>query len=106
MMNVTIERRHKCLSVSGEEEGRCGCGVSVIHRGIPHGGACPPSGGAHGSGQYPWPKGGRGVLELWPGWSAGGGGSQYPVGGSDGIHIKGSPTMGDRPHGITGVGPT
>jgi hypothetical protein len=27
IMNVAIERRHKCLTVGGEEEGRCGCGV-------------------------------------------------------------------------------
>jgi hypothetical protein len=46
-----------CLTVSGEEEGRCG--VGVIHRGIPHGGTCPPGWGAHGKGQYPWPKGGE-----------------------------------------------
>jgi hypothetical protein len=62
IMNVTIERRHKCLNVSGEEEGRCVC--DVVQKGIPHGGACPPAGHAHGSGQYPWPEGGVGVLEL------------------------------------------
>jgi hypothetical protein len=38
------------------------------------------------------------VLELWPGWRAGGGGDQYPVGG-DGGHIR------DPPTGITSVGP-
>jgi hypothetical protein len=39
---------------------RCGCSVSVLHRGIPHGGACPPAIGAHGGGgQYPWPEGGE-----------------------------------------------
>jgi hypothetical protein len=61
--NVTIERRRKYLTVGGEE-GRCGCDVGVIHKGIPHGGACPPTGGAHGGGQYPCPKSGGGVLEL------------------------------------------
>jgi hypothetical protein len=65
-MNGTIKRRHKCLTVGGEEEGHYGYGV--VHRGIPHSGACPPAGGAHDDGgQYPWPKGGGGVLELWPG---------------------------------------
>jgi hypothetical protein len=50
----------------------------VIHRGIPHGGACPLAGGAHdGGGQYPWLESGGGVLELWPGWPAGDGGGQY-----------------------------
>jgi hypothetical protein len=62
-----------CLTVGGEEEHRYGIGA--IHRGIPHGRACPPSGGSHGGGQYPWPIGGRGVLELWSGCSAEGGGS-------------------------------
>jgi hypothetical protein len=51
-----------CLTVGGEEEGRCSIGV--IHGGIPHSGACPLGGGAHDGGQYPWPKGGGGVLEL------------------------------------------
>jgi hypothetical protein len=74
IMNVTIDSRHKCFTVGGEEEGRCGCGVGVIHRGIPHGGACPLAGGAHGGDQYLWPKGLGVVLELWPGWPAGGGG--------------------------------
>jgi hypothetical protein len=37
------------------------CGIGVVHRGIPHGEACPLGGGAHGSGLYPWQKvGGRG----------------------------------------------
>jgi hypothetical protein len=54
------------------------------------------------------------VLELWPGWPAGGGGSQYPpgdgggqypVGGGDGDHVEVCPTTGDPPHSITGVGP-
>jgi hypothetical protein len=54
------------------------------------------------------------VLELWPGWPTGGGGSQYPpeggggqylaVGGGGG-HVGGYPAAGDHPHGITGVGP-
>jgi hypothetical protein len=35
IMNVTIERRHKCLTVGGDEEGRCDCGVGVIQGGIP-----------------------------------------------------------------------
>jgi hypothetical protein len=48
--NVIIERRHKCLTMGGEEEGRYGCGVGIIHGGIPHSGACPPIGGAHGGG--------------------------------------------------------
>jgi hypothetical protein len=65
--NVTIERRHKCLTVGEEEEGRYGCDVSVIHGGIPHGGACRPAGGTHDGGQYPLPEGRGGVLELWPG---------------------------------------
>jgi hypothetical protein len=29
--NVTIERMHKCLTIGGEEEDRCGCDVGVIH---------------------------------------------------------------------------
>jgi hypothetical protein len=42
---------------------------------FPTRGACLPTGGAHGSGdQFPWPEGGGGVLKLWPGRSAGGGG--------------------------------
>jgi hypothetical protein len=65
--NVTIERRHKCLTIGEEEEDRCGCGVSVVHGGIPHGGACRPARGTHNGGQYPLPEGGGGVLELWPG---------------------------------------
>jgi hypothetical protein len=73
---------HKSLTIGGEEEGHCGCGVDVIHGGIPHGGACPLARGAHGGGgQYLWPEGVGGVLELWPGWPAGGGGGQYPPGG-------------------------
>jgi hypothetical protein len=55
-----------------------------------------------------------GVLELWPGWTAGGdgsqylpkgGGSQYPPGGGGSGHIGGCPATGDPPHGITGGGP-
>jgi hypothetical protein len=61
---VTIESRHKYLTVGGKEEGRYGCGLGVIHRGIPHDGTCPPAGGAHGGGQYPRPNHGGGVLEL------------------------------------------
>jgi hypothetical protein len=61
IMNVTIERRHECLTVRGEEGHR---GVGVFHGGIPHGGACPLVGAAHGSNQYPWLEGGGGVLEL------------------------------------------
>jgi hypothetical protein len=54
------------------------------------------------------------VLELRPGWSAGGGGgqypsedggSQYPARGGGGGHIRGCPVAGDPPHGIMGVGP-
>jgi hypothetical protein len=54
------------------------------------------------------------VLELWPGWPAGGdgdqyppegGGGQYPVGGGSGGHVGGCPAMGDPPYDITGVGP-
>jgi hypothetical protein len=54
--NVIIARRHKCLIIDGEEEGRYGYGVGVAHRGIPHGGACPPTGGAHDGGSIPGPK--------------------------------------------------
>jgi hypothetical protein len=104
--DVTIESRHKCLNISGEEEGCYGCDVSFVHGGIPHGGACPPTGGAHGSSQHPWPEGGGGVLKHWPRWSTGGGGSQYPPGdgcsqlyaggGGGGDHIKGYPDC-ERP---------
>jgi hypothetical protein len=52
--NVTIESRHKCITVGGEEEGRYSCSVGVIHGVVPHGGACPPAGGAHGGSQYLW----------------------------------------------------
>jgi hypothetical protein len=84
-----------CLIIGGEEEGHC----SIVHRGIPHGGACPPGEGAHsiGDGQYPWPNDGGGVLELWPG------GGQYPAGGGGG-HVKVCVAVRDPPHGITGVG--
>jgi hypothetical protein len=58
IMNVTIERRHKCLTVSGEEEDGCDCSVGVIHEGIPHGSACPPAEDAHSGNPYRWPKGG------------------------------------------------
>jgi hypothetical protein len=54
------------------------------------------------------------VLELWPGWPAGGGGGQYPleggggqyppVGGGGG-HVGGYPAVGDPPDDITGGGP-
>jgi hypothetical protein len=76
--------------------------------------ACPPVGDAHGGGQYPWPEGGRGVLELWLEWSAEGGGGQYPARGSGnqylavgggGGHVGSCPTAGDPPHGIMCVGP-
>jgi hypothetical protein len=103
--NVTIEKMHKCLTVGGEEEGHCGCDVGVVHRGIFHSKACPPAGGAHDGGQYPWSKGRGGVLELWPGWSAGGGCGQYPAGGGGSSHIEVYPIAGDPPHGIPGVGP-
>jgi hypothetical protein len=103
-MKVTIESRHKCLTIVGEEESRCGCGVGVIYGGIPHGGACPSVGGVHGSDQYPWPEGEGGVLELWPRWLPGGGGDQYPPGGG-GAHVEGYSAAGDPPHDITGVGP-
>jgi hypothetical protein len=88
-MNVTIERRQKCLTDDGKEEGRYDCGIGVIHGGIPHGGACPPAGHVCGGGEYPWPKGGGGVLGLWLGWQVGGGGDQYPVGGSGGQYPAG-----------------
>jgi hypothetical protein len=54
------------------------------------------------------------VLELWPGWPTGDGGSQYPLecgggqyplGGGSGGHVGGCPAAGDPPHGITGGGP-
>jgi hypothetical protein len=89
IMNVTIERRHKYLTVNG------------IHGGIPHGGACPLAEDAHGGGQYLWPEGGGGVMELWSEWLAGGGGGQYPPeggggqlyagGGGGGGHVEGFP---------------
>jgi hypothetical protein len=54
------------------------------------------------------------VLELWPEWSAGGNGDQYPLeggggqypprGGYDG-HIGGCSAVGDPPYGIMGGGP-
>jgi hypothetical protein len=89
-----------------QEEGHCGCGVGVIYRGIPHGGACHLDGGAHGGGgQYPWPEGGGGgVLEPWLGWSVGGDGGQYPLAGGGGGHVRGCLTVGDPLHGITGGG--
>jgi hypothetical protein len=91
-----------CLTVGGEEEGWCG--ISVIHGGIPYCVACALGWGAHGGSQYPWPEGGEGVLELWPGCPAHSDGGQYLVGGSGG-HVKIYPAMGDPLHGITGVGP-
>jgi hypothetical protein len=111
IMNVRIER-HECLTIDGEEEGRCG--VDIVHGGIPHGRAYPPARGAHGGGQYPWSEAGGGVLKLWSEWPARGGGGQYPAGGGDGqyaagggggSHVKVCPAVGDPPHGITGVGP-
>jgi hypothetical protein len=55
------------------------------------------------------------VVELWPGWPAGGGadqclagsggGVQYLAGSSDGGHIRGCPTVGDPSHDIIDVGP-
>jgi hypothetical protein len=42
---------YMCLTIGDEEEGRSD--VGVVHRGIPHDRACPPSGGAHDSSQYP-----------------------------------------------------
>jgi hypothetical protein len=73
--NVTIERRHKCLTIGGEEKGHCGCGIGVAStEAFPNDEACPPAVGAHGGGQYPWPEDGGGVLELWPRWPAGGSG--------------------------------
>jgi hypothetical protein len=112
--NVTIERRHKCITVGGEEECRYGCGVGVIHGGIPQSGVCPPAGDAHDNGQYPWHEGGGVVLELCLRWPTGGDddhyppggcGSQYSTGGGDGGHIEGCPTVKDPPHDIMGVGP-
>jgi hypothetical protein len=47
--NGIIESRHKKLTIDGEEEGRWGCGVGVVHGGIPRDGACPLARGAHGS---------------------------------------------------------
>jgi hypothetical protein len=53
-MNRIIESRHKWFTIGDEEEGHCGCGVGVVHKGIPHSGACPLADGAHGGGnQYP-----------------------------------------------------
>jgi hypothetical protein len=112
IMNVTIEWRHKCLTVGGEEEGHCNCSVGVIHGGIPHGRACPLAGDAHSGNPYHWPEGGGGVLELWPRWSTGGGGSQYPPGGGGGQylargdvggHVELCLAIGDPPHSITSV---
>jgi hypothetical protein len=60
--NATIEKRHKCLFICGEKEGRCSCGIGVIHEDIPHGGAYPPAGGAHNDDQYPWVESGGGVV--------------------------------------------
>jgi hypothetical protein len=112
---VTIESRHKFVTTGGEEEGCYGCGVNIVHGGIPHDGACPPTGGAHSGGsQYPWPESGGGVLELWTGWPARGGGGQYPprgcggqypAGGGGGSHIEGCLAVGDPPHGIMDVRP-
>jgi hypothetical protein len=108
--NIIIERRHKCLTVDGKEECRCG---GDSHGGISNGRACHLARGAHSGGQYPWPEGG-GVLELWPRWSTrsggdqyppGGGGGQYPAGGGGGGHVEGCSAMGDPPHGITSVAP-
>jgi hypothetical protein len=45
------------------------------------------------------------VLELWPGWLAGGGGGQYPLGRGNDSHILGYSAMGDPSHGITVGGP-
>jgi hypothetical protein len=47
---VTIERKHKYLTVGGEKEGRCGYDVGAVHEGIPCDGACPPARGAHDGG--------------------------------------------------------
>jgi hypothetical protein len=91
-----------CLVIGGEEEGHCD--VGVIHRGTPHGGACPSGGGAHGGFQYPWLEGGGGVLELWLGCLTRGGGGQYPLGGGGGGHVDICLTMGDPLHDIKGVG--
>jgi hypothetical protein len=112
---VTIESRHKFVTIGGEEEGCYDCGVNIVHGGIPHDGACPPTGGAHSGGsQYPWPESGGGVLELWTGWPARGGGGQYPprgcggqypAGGGGGGHIEGCLAVGDPPHGIMDVRP-
>jgi hypothetical protein len=63
-MIVTIERRYKCLTVGGKEEGHNDCDIGVVQGGIPHDRACPPTGGAYDNGQYPWPEGGGGVLKL------------------------------------------
>jgi hypothetical protein len=49
--------------------------------------------------------GGGGVLELWPRWQAGGGGSQYPARGGSCGHVRGCPATGDPPQGIRGVAP-
>jgi hypothetical protein len=49
-----------CLTIGGKEEGRYS--VGVVHRGIPHDGACPLGGGAHGGSQHPWTEGGE---EWW-----------------------------------------
>jgi hypothetical protein len=36
--NVTIKRRHQCLTVGDEKEGCCSCDIGVIQGGNPHGG--------------------------------------------------------------------
>jgi hypothetical protein len=45
---MSDEERRSSYDVGGKEEGRYD--VGVIHRGIPHDGACPPARGAHGGG--------------------------------------------------------
>jgi hypothetical protein len=55
---------NRCITAAGEEGGHYG----AIHGDIPHGGACPPGGGAHGigDGQYHWLGSWGGVSELRP----------------------------------------
>jgi hypothetical protein len=53
------------------------------------------------------------VLELWPGWLAGGSGGHYPLDGGGGQypsedgsgHVGCCPATGEPSHGITGGGP-
>jgi hypothetical protein len=105
---VIIESRHKCLTVSGEEEGHCGYGFRH----------CPqkhsPWWGLPSRWRCPWWQplslaqrcvGGGGVLELWPGWPAVGSDGQYLDRGGSGGHVVACLATGDPHHSITGVEP-